>query len=301
MTGFEVFDPAFNALILPHARIDCLYSDARWTEGPQWYGDGQYLLFSDIPENRILRWIEGVGVSVYRQPAGFSNGRARDLQGRTITCEHGMRRVTRTEHDGCISTLVSHFGGGRLNSPNDVVVQRDGSIWFTDPDYGILTDYEGERAEPEQPQCHVFRIDPFGRVQAMISDMVKPNGLAFSPDERLLYVADSGGSHVENGPHHIRRFALDEHGVLSNQGVLTEVSPGMPDGIKVDELGHIWSSAADGVHCYSPAGQLLGKIRLPETVSNLCFGGPKRNRLFITASSSVYAVYVAVRGARLPG
>lgn len=159
MTGYEIIDPAFGALVLPHASIDCLYSGARWAEGPQWYGDGQYLLFSDIPENRILRWIEGVGVSVFRQPSGFANGRARDGQGRTITCEHGARRVTCTGHDGSTTTLVSHFGGGRLNSPNDVVVQRDGSIWFSDPDYGILTDYEGERAAPEQPCCHVFRID----------------------------------------------------------------------------------------------------------------------------------------------
>ena len=297
MIGYEHHHAAFKALILPHAEPELLYSGARWAEGPLWLGDSQQLLFSDIPENRILRWIEHVGVSELRKPASFSNGRARDAQGRVITCEHGPRRLTRTEYDGSISTLVTHYGGGRLNSPNDVIVQRDGSIWFTDPDYGILTDYEGDRAEREQAACNVFRIDPLGRVQAMISDMVKPNGLAFAPDERTLYVADSGGSHLENGPHHIRRFGLDNTGKLTDQGILAEVSPGMPDGIKVDEQGNVWSSAADGLHCYSPQGVLLGKIMLPQTVSNLCFGGPKRNRLFITATHSLYAVYVAVRGA----
>lgn len=297
MLWYETHQPAFRTLILPHAEPESIYSGARWAEGPLWVGDGRYLLFSDIPENRILRWIEGVGVSEFSKPAQFSNGRARDLQGRIVTCEHGPRRLSRLEHDGSLTALATHYAGGRLNSPNDVIVQRDGNIWFTDPDYGILTDYEGERAPSEQSGCHVFRLSPDGQLQAMISDMVKPNGLAFSPDERVLYVADSGGSHQADGPHHIRRFTLSADGNLAAAGVLAEVCPGMPDGIKVDELGNIWSSAADGVHCYAASGELLGKILLPETVSNLCFGGERRNRLFITATRSVYAVYVSVRGA----
>ena len=302
MTHYDIVEQRFKHLILANAEPERLYDGGRWLEGPLWLPDTEQLLFSDIPNDRVMRWVPHLGAAPLRAPAGFANGRARDLEGRVVTCEHGARRVVRTEHDGSLTVLCDRHGGGRLNSPNDVVVKADGSVWFTDPDYGILTDYEGHRAASEQAACHVFRL-AVGSVEpvAVASRMVRPNGLAFSPDESLLYVADSGGSHTASGaPHHIRRFALGPVGGLADAGVLAEVAPGLPDGLAVDEHGHVWSSAGDGVHCFEPDGTLLGRIRLPQTVSNLCFGGPVRNRLFITATHSLYALYVAVRGAGRP-
>ena len=298
MTGpFEVRVPAFRRVVLGHARLERLHTGCRWSEGPVWFADADWLLWSDIPNDRLMRWVPGLGAGVMHQPCGFHNGHARDREGRLVSCEHGARRITRVEPDGRVTVLADRHRGKPLNSPNDVVVKRDGSLWFTDPDYGILTDYEGHRAEPEQDGCHVYRIDPVhGGIQAVVTDMVKPNGLAFSPDERFLYVADSGGSHVDGGPHHIRRFAMQDDGRLRDDGVLCEVEPGLPDGIKVDEAGRVWSSAADGVHCIDPTGELLGKVHVPEPVGNLCFGGPKRNRLFIAATESLYAIYLAVTG-----
>lgn len=296
-TGFEVLDPRFNACFVGHQRVERLWTGARWLEGPAYFPAGRYLIFSDIPNNRMMRFDEtDNSVSVFRQPSNYSNGNTRDHQGRLVTCEHLSRSVTRTEHDGSITTLATHYEGKRLNSPNDVVVKSDGSIWFTDPSYGILSDYEGERAEP-QMECHVYRIDPqTGRVYRVADDFVKPNGLAFSPDEKLLYVADTGASHMPDGPAHIRRFSVSDEKKLSGGDVFATCTAGFFDGFRTDRDGRIWSSAADGVHCFDPDGTLIGKVRIPELVSNLCFGGPKLNRLYITANQSLYSVMVAVNG-----
>ena len=240
-------------------------------------------------------------MSVFRDFSNNSNGNTRDRQGRLITCEHGARRVTRTEPDGSITVLVDQFQGKKLNSPNDVVVKSDGTVWFTDPPYGILSDYEGHVAEGEYGGCYVFRFDPAtGALDAVVEDFNKPNGIAFSPDESKLYVVDTGRSHSPDGEHHIRVFSVDNQGRLSGGEVFAEVSPGIPDGLRVDLHGNIWTSAGDGVQCYAPDGGCLGKITVPEPVSNLTFGGEKRNRLFITATTSLYAVYVATTGAQRP-
>jgi gluconolactonase len=296
-TGFEALDPRFHACFVGHQHVERLWTGARWLEGPAYFPAGRYLIFSDIPNNRMLRFDEtDNSVSIFRQPSNNSNGNTRDHQGLLVTCEHLSRSVTRTEHDGTITTLATHFEGKRLNSPNDVVVKRDGSIWFTDPSYGILSDYEGERADPEM-ECHVYRIDPqTGCVYRVADDFMKPNGLAFSPDEKLLYVADTGASHMPGGPAHIRRFRVSDDGKLSGGEVFATCTAGLFDGFRIDGDGRVWSSAADGVHCFDPDGTLIGKVRIPELVSNLCFGGPKRNRLYITANQSLYSVMVAVNG-----
>lgn len=299
---FEILNyKRFRNCIVANARIELLHSGMRWGEGPVFFRDGDFLLWSDIPNNRILRWVEGCGVSVYRSPSNHANGNTRDLQGRLISCESGARRLTRTEHDGRITVLAESYDGKRLNSPNDVVVKSDGSIWFSDPDYGILSDYTGDRAESEIGCNHVFRLDPAtGELAPVVSDMVKPNGLAFSPDESILYVADTGGSHDPSGPHHIVRWDVKDGRELQSPQVFAAVSPGASDGFRVDEDGNVWTSAGDGVHCIAPDGELLGKIHFPEVTTNLTFGGPKRNRLFVTAATSLYAVYVGQRGAQLP-
>jgi gluconolactonase len=261
---------------------------------------GRYLVWSDVPNDRILRWDEPTGtVGVFRPGAGYPNGNTIDRQGRLVTCEQGGRRVTRTEHDGSITVIADRYDGRRFNSPNDVVVRSDGSIWFSDPTYGIDTDYEGFRAEPEIDGCHVYRVDPSsGECRVVADDFVRPNGLAFSPDERRLYVSDTGASHVPGGPRHIRAFDVGDHGALSGGGVLATCTVGSFDGLRIDEDGRIWTSAGDGVHCYDPDGTLLGKVRVPETVANVVFGGPKRNRLFICATTSLYSVLLPVNGAR---
>jgi gluconolactonase len=248
----------------------------------------------------MLRYDETSGtVSVFRHPAGYTNGNTVDREGRLVTCEHGNRRVTRTEHDGSITVIASHFLGKRFNSPNDVVVKSDGSIWFTDPSYGIDTDYEGHRAESEIGACHVYRVDPHsGAVDAVADDFVRPNGLAFSPDERRLYIADTGATHIENGPRHIRVFDVREDGSLSGGTVFATCTNGLFDGFRLDETGRIWTSAADGVHCYDPDGTLIGKIIVPEVVANVVFGGVKRNRLYICGTTSLYATAVMVNGAK---
>ena len=297
----EIHDPRFRQLVLPNAWLMRLFRGSLWAEGPVYFADGDYLLWSDIPNNRMLRWVEGLGVSVFRHPSNHSNGNTRDRQGRLISCEHGTRRLTRTEADGSITVLVDRFGGRRFNSPNDVVVKSDGSIWFSDPTYGIMTSYEGTQAESELEACYVFRFDPGdGSLDIVADDFVKPNGLAFSPDERTLYISDTGVSHDPEGPHHIRAFNVREEKRLSGGRVFAEVSPGASDGFRVDVQGNIWTSAGDGVHCYTAQGVLLGKVKIPETVANLTFGGPKKNRLFIAASTSLYAIYVGISGAQIP-
>lgn len=299
---FLLCDPRFRALVPPNGFVERLFTGARWAEGPAYFPAGDFLLFSDIPNDRILRWVpDGVGpgaVTGFRRPAHFTNGNTRDPQGRLVSAEHGTRSVSRTEADGSRTVLADAFDGRRLNSPNDVVVAADGSVWFTDPSYGILSDYEGYAAEPEYGGRYVFRVDPAtARVEPVATDFVQPNGLAFSPGGGKLYVADSGASHDPDGPRHLRVFDVTTNGHLQGGDVFATLDNGIPDGLRVDMQGNVWTSAGDGVHCYSPQGELLGKILIPEPVANLEFGGPRGNRLFITATTSLYACYVATRGA----
>jgi gluconolactonase len=296
MSFFEVIDPVFGRYVLGNAPVKRLATGFDWVEGPVWFGDAGCLLFSDIPNNRILRWTEE-GISTFRQPSNYSNGHTRDRQGRLISCEHGLRRVTRTEWDGQITVIADGYGGKRLNSPNDVIVARDGAIWFTDPHYGIMTDYEGFRADEEVP-CAVYRVDPDGRIEAVITDMACPNGLAFSPDESRLYVADTGRMFSDD-PQHIRVYDMVE-GRPRNGRIFHKVGAGCADGIRVDGDGNLWSSAGDGVHCIAPDGHLMGRILLPEVVSNLCFGGRAKHRLFITATTSLYSVILNRGGVQWP-
>ncbi|MBM3549602.1 MAG: SMP-30/gluconolactonase/LRE family protein [Alphaproteobacteria bacterium] len=300
INDFEVWDKRFLPYVLGNVRLEKLHSGMRWAEGPVWFADGGYVLWSDIPNNRMMRWIEGVGAHVWRFPANNSNGNTRDREGRLVTCEHGARRVTRTEADGSITVLADRWKGQRLNSPNDVVVKSDGSIWFTDPPYGILTDYEGNKGKSEIGRCNVYRIDPrSGAVDVVIDDMVRPNGIAFDPKEEKLYVADTGNSDGEEGAPNIRVY--DVSGKRARNGRLfVKLSPGLADGFRFDTQGNLWTSAGDGVHCYTPKGDLVGKVLVPEVVANLCFGGPKRNRLYITATTSLYAIHIGGNGAMVP-
>ena len=296
-TGFEVIDPSFEACFVGHARVERLWTGARWSEGPVWNAAGRYLLWSDIPNNRIMRFDETDGsVSVFRQPSNNANGQTVDRQGRLITCEHLTRRVTRTEFDGSISIVADRFDGKRLNSPNDVVVKSDASIWFTDPSYGILMDYEGDRADSEIGACHVYRADPDGTVSLVADDYFKPNGLAFSPDEEYLYIADTGITHDADGPRHIRKHKVETDNTLSGGAVYATCTEGLFDGFRLDRDGRIWSSAADGVHCLDQSGNLIGKVHIPEMVANVCFGGAKLNRLFICGTTSLYAIFLNVNG-----
>jgi gluconolactonase len=296
MSFFEIHDPAFGAFVLGNAPVKRLATGFDWVEGPVWFGDMQCLLFSDIPNNRILRWTED-GVTTFRSPANYTNGHTRDGQGRLISCEHGLRRVTRTEWDGQVTVVADRFDGKPLNSPNDVIAAKDGSIWFSDPHYGIMTDYEGFSAAQELP-CQVYRVDSSGKIEAVITDMACPNGLAFSPDETRLYVADTGRM-FSSDPQHIRVYDMVK-GRPINGRLFHTVTPGCADGIRVDADGNLWSSAADGVHCIAPDGHLMGKILVPEGVSNLCFGGRAKHRLFITATTSVYSVILNRKGVQWP-
>lgn len=296
-TGFDIVDPRFETCLIGHARVERLWTGSRWAEGPVWFAAGRYLLWSDIPNNQILRFDDTDGsVSVFRDPSNNSNGHTIDRDGRLVSCEHLSRRVTRTEHDGSITVIAEAFDGKRLNSPNDVVVKSDGSVWFTDPNYGILMDYEGGRADSDIGACHVYRVEPDGDIRIVADDYVKPNGLAFSPDERLLYIADTGASHDSDGPRHIRRHTVGADGTLSGGEVFATCDAGLFDGFRLDRDGRIWTSAADGVHCFDPDGTLIGKIRIPEIVANVCFGGPKLNRLFICGTTSLYSVFLNVNG-----
>ena len=299
-TGFEVIEPEFQSCFVGHARVERLWTGARWSEGPAWFPAGRYLVWSDIPNNRLLRWDETDGtVSVFRSPSCNANGNTVDREGRLVSCEHLARRVTRTEHDGSITVIASHYRGMRLNSPNDVVVKSDGSIWFSDPSYGILIDYEGGRAESEIGQCHVYRWDPDSQeIEAVATDYMKPNGLAFSVDESHLFISDTGISHDENGPAHIRCHKVNADGTLGKGHVFSECTNGVFDGFRLDSEGRIWSSAGDGVHCLNKDGKLIGKIRIPEIVANVCFGGPRLNRLFIAGTTSLYSAFLAVNGAK---
>jgi gluconolactonase len=300
---YTVLDERFRRLTLFNAQLETLWTGARWAEGPAYFAAGRYLVWSDIPNNRMMRWDETDGsVSVFRQPSHNANGHTVDCEGRLVSCEHQTRCVTRTEHDGSRTVLVDRIGDKRLNSPNDVVVKSDGTIWFSDPTYGIDSDYEGDAAPSEIGASHVYRYDPAtGACAAVTSDFVKPNGLAFSPDEKLLYVADTGMSHVKDGPRHIRRFAVSADGrTISGGQLFATCHPGVFDGFRVDVEGNVWTSAGDGVQCYAPDGTQLGKINVPEIVANVCFGGPKRNRLFICATTSLYAIFLRTQGCKRP-
>ncbi|SDL16434.1 gluconolactonase [Glycomyces sambucus] len=286
---FEVHDGRFD--VGGDDYLERLFFGGRWTEGPVYVPHGKYLLFSDIPNDRIMRWDEtDDSVSVFRSPAGHTNGHTLDRQGRLVSCEHGGRRVTRTELDGSVTVLADRWEGRRFNSPNDVVVDSTGAVWFTDPPYGILSDYEGHAADPEIDGCHVYRIDPAsGEVARVAADFERPNGLAFSPDERTLYIADTARGHL-------RAFAVDG-GTLRGGDVFTESPGGNFDGLRTDTAGRVWAAAAD-VYCFDPDGTHLATLPIPQpAVSNLVFGGPKRNRLFVTATDSVYSIMLNTGGA----
>ncbi len=297
-TIYQPHEKEFGALIQGSAKLETLYSECRWAEGPCWFGDANQLIWSDIPNNRLLRWVPGGGVSEFRNPSNYINGNTRDLEGRLVSCSHGGRNVVRTERDGTITVLADSYKGRKLNAPNDLVVKSDGTIWFTDPGYGILSDYEGYKGEFEQDGCYVFRLDPkTGELTVVIDDFIRPNGIAFSPDESLLYVADSAYSHGPDQPRHIRVFDVRDDNSVGNGRVFCETDTGLPDGFRLDDRGNVWTSAGDGVHCFSPSGVLLGKLLTPDVVANVEFGGPRRNRLFICGTQSLHSIYLAVNGA----
>jgi gluconolactonase len=293
----RVLDARFESYRLGSAAVERLATGFRWTEGPVWFGDHRCLLFSDIPNNRILRWDEDSGaVSVFRGPSAFANGGVRDRSGRLVSCEHLTRRVTRTEYDGRLTVLADEVDGRPLNAPNDVVVSADGAVWFTDPGYGIDSDYEGDRGEPELP-TRVYRIDPDTHaVEPVIDSLTRPNGLCFSPDESLLYVVDSGGS-----PPTIEVFDMSA-GRPAARRTFAVMDAGTADGVRCDVDGNLWAAAAgggdgyDGVHVFAPDGTRIGQVVLPEQCSNLCFGGRRNNRLFMTAGQSLYSLYVNATG-----
>jgi gluconolactonase len=296
----EVLDPSFAKYRLFNAAVERLATGMRWSEGPVWIGDGRCVLWSDIPNNRIMRWDEETGrVSEFRKPSNYANGNTRDRQGRLVTCEHGGRRVVRTEYDGSITVILDKFDGKPLNSPNDVVVKSDGSVWFTDPPFGIGGNYEGHQATPELPM-NVYRVDAGGQATVVAPNLRGPNGLAFSPDESKLYIVESRATPNRT----ILVYDVTDGGTrLANGRTFIDAGPGTPDGFRVDVDGNLWcgwgmgSEELDGVVVYSPAGTLIGRIKLPERCANVCFGGAKRNRLFMAASQSLYSLYVGTQGA----
>src|SRR5262245_27915967 len=295
----RIIDPSFAKYRVPLAKVERIATGLRWSEGPAWFGDGRYLVWSDIPNNRMMKWDEETGaVSVFRKPSNNANGNTRDRQGRLLTCEHDTRRVTRTEFDGTVTTLIDRFDGKRLNSPNDIVVKSDDTIWFTDPPFGILGNYEGTMATPELP-TNVYRLDPkTGRATVVVGDL-RPNGLAFSPDETKMYVVDAAVT-----PRVIRVYDVTDDGTkLANGRPFIAAEPGgTPDGFRVDIDGNLWcgwgmgNEKQDGVKIFDPTGKPIGFIALPERCANVCFGGLRRNRLFMTASHSLYSLYVNTQG-----
>jgi gluconolactonase len=296
----HILHPSFARYRVTLASVERLYTGCRWSEGPVYFGDGRYLLWSDVPGNRVMKWDETTGaVSIFREPSNNENGHTRDRQGRLISCEHDTRRITRTEYDGSITVLMDSYQGKKLNSPNDIVVKSDDSIWFTDPRFGILSHYEGHIAEPELPM-NVYRFDPHsGQASVVADDIDAPNGLCFSPDEKILYIVES-----RSDPRRILAYdMIDEGRRIANRRVFIDAGPdGTPDGMRVDIDGNMWAGwgmtpELDGVRVFNTAGEPIGHISLPERCANLCFGGPKRNRLFMAASHSLYALYVNTQGA----
>ncbi|MFD5794103.1 SMP-30/gluconolactonase/LRE family protein [Streptomyces diastatochromogenes] len=297
---YEILDDRFRTgrCTAGDSKLETLFEGSRWAEGPVYVPAGRYLVWSDIPNDRLLRWDETTGkVGVFRSPAGHPNGNTLDNEGRLITCEQGNRRVTRTEHDGSITVIAEHFQGRKLNSPNDAAVRSDGSIWFSDPDFGITSDYEGRRAESEIGACNVYRVDPgTGEVRLVADGFRGPNGLVFSPDERRLYVSDSRANHI-------RVFDVQDDGTLGGGEVFAECRIGNFDNIRFDDAGRLWAAAMDGgVHCYDPDGTLLGRLLVPDVVANIRFGGARRNRMFIAADTALYSLVMSVTGTPpLPG
>lgn len=295
--GIVIEDASMEGLLAPDSKLERLWTGATWAEGVVYFHEDDSIVWSDVPNNRMFKWSVKGGARLFRSPSQFANGNYRDREGRLVTCEHLGRRISRTGHDGLVETLVSHYQGKRLNSPNDVIVKSDGAVWFSDPDYGIMSDNEGYQAPSQIGSNNVYRFDPAsGELTAVATDFEKPNGLAFSPNEDKLYISDSSRSHDRNGKHHIRVFDVVDGRTLTNGRVFAVIEPGIPDGFRSDRQGNIFTSAGDGVHVYSPAGKRLGKILVPEAVANLTFGGPDRNRLFIAATSSIYAISVSAAG-----
>jgi gluconolactonase len=300
--AIEVLDPKFERLHIFSTAVERLATGLRWCEGPVWFGDGRYLLWSDIPNNRIMKFEESTGqVSVFRQPSNYANGNCRDRQGRLISCEHGTRRISRTEYDGSITTVCDRYDGKRLNSPNDVTTHSDGAVWFTDPPFGIAGNYIGDQQESELPS-NVYRVDASGKVTVVADAFVRPNGICFSPDEKRLYIAESRG----NPNRLIKVYDVTDNGSkLANGRVFVDGGPGTPDGFRCDVAGNLWCGwgtgreELDGVMAFSPDGKPILRIRLPEVCANVCFGGAKRNRLFMAAGQSLYSLYVQTQGARL--
>jgi gluconolactonase len=298
--SIKIVDPGFAKYRVASAKVERLATGHRWCEGPVWFGDGRYLLWSDIPNDRIMKWEEETGaVSVFRKPSSYANGNTRDRQGRLLTCEHDARRVTRTEYDGRLTVIADAYEGKPLNSPNDIVCKSDGSIWFTDPPFGVLGYYEGHLGRPELPTS-VYRVDPqTGRLAVVAGDVNRPNGLAFSPDESRLYVVEAGTT-----PRNVYAYDVADGGVrLANKRRLIDAGPGTPDGLRVDVDGNLWvgwgmgEEGLDGVSVFNPEGKLIGRIDLPERCANVCFGGRHRNRLFMCASTALYSLYVNTQGA----
>lgn len=299
-SGVEFLDPRFGSLVSHHERPLLRHCGGRWFEGPVWFSDLGVLVWSDIPNNRMLARSVNGNVWTFREPSEFTNGNTRDTAGRLVSCSHGARSVLRTEHDGSITVLADSYQGKRLNSPNDAVVDRHGAVWFTDPDYGIRSDYEGHVGAAELDGRYVYRISPSGELSAVATDFDQPNGLAFSPDESILYIADSGA------PRHLRKFAVTntagtssaaERSFLSGGEVFAEVEVGVPDGVRVDVLGNVWTTSGAAVICFAPDGTLIGRIAIPEGVANLTFGGPRRTTLFVTATEGLYEIALGVAGA----
>ena len=297
--AFVIEDERFRPYTQANAPLLTLGQGYAWLEGPVWFADQDCLLVSDLPNDRILRWTEDGGVSVFRQPSGFANGHARDRQGRLLGCSHRHRCITRTELDGSLTVLADRYQGRRLNAPNDIVCHSDGSVWFTDPHYGIETEYEGGKQEAELPPT-VYRLDPGGGLQVVADDFAGPNGLCFSPDGRRLYIAETGPQYAADPERHIRVFDVSERGTLSGGRVFHTVSPGYADGFRCDGDGNVWTGAGDGVHCIAPDGQRIGRIPVPFTVANLAFGGRNRARLFLCASHALLAIYTNTNGASRP-
>ncbi len=299
--NIEILDPRMEDLLLPDSRLERHCTGAIWSEGPVYFAEGDYVLWSDIPNNRMLKWSAAEGMTVCREPSNFTNGHTRDREGRLVSCEHGGRRISRTEADGTVVCVVERYQGKKLNSPNDVVVKSDGTIWFTDPPYGIMSNEEGYQAESEIGASYVYRFDPDSNELSVVADdFDKPNGLAFSPDESLLYISDTGASHDPEGPHHIRAFDVVEGESLTNGRVFAVVDPGLADGFRLDTHGNLYTSSEDSIQVYTAGGERIGKILVPEKIANCTFGGPEKNRLFIAASSSLYSITLNTRGVQQP-
>jgi gluconolactonase len=294
---FQIFDPRFQTILRPDSRLEQLTTGCTWSEGPAYFVHDDSVIWSDIPGNRLMRWSRQDGLTVFLEPAHFQNGHTLDLEGRLLACSHGQRAVLRLEADGLWTVLVSHYQGKKLNSPNDIVVKSDGTIWFSDPSYGLIQPHEGYGGTQEQDGCYVYRFDPRTlEITAVITDMEKPNGLAFSPDEKILYVTDTSKTHDPNGFHHLRAYDLLENRLCGNGRVFAVIAPGLPDGFRLDTQGWLYISSEDSVQVYAPDGTPLGKIFVPEPIGNLTFGGFEKDQLYIAATSSLYTITLATRG-----